>query len=126
MSSVPSDTRLPGMPPKAQPFHMSELFTERGVWSFWLTADETLTRFVNHLPCVVAAPTTPFGQRKMGARSLIMIDARYDAHQAWAWIREMLEAETVTVELRDDWEQAIHIAFDAHQSGGKLASSDQT
>jgi hypothetical protein len=106
------------LPPIPKPFHMSELFYERGLWCFWLTADEGVLQYVTHLPCVLSA-TFPGGSllRRRGARMLVEINPRYHREEAWAWISDVLEGETRLVELEAGWETAIETAFESTDEG---------
>lgn len=92
--------------PRPRPYHMTDLFFENGLWKFWLTTDEALVEMVYHLPCVIPPGFTPFG-RRINSRTVIQIDPRYDAKEAWRWVQETLEAESRRVELRSDWEDAL-------------------
>jgi hypothetical protein len=87
---------------------MTEPFVERGVWCFWLAADEPILQFVNHLNCVLTASfmAAPFLRRPSG-RAMIAINPRYDHQEVWLWIYELLEMETQNIELSERWEAMI-------------------
>lgn len=107
----PAPTDRGALPPKPLPFHMTDPFLDRGVWCCWLTADEQVLRFINHLNCVlnVSYMTPPF-MRKAQERVLVTINPRYDPQEVWLWMYELLEAETRAVELDTSWEEAIAAA----------------
>jgi hypothetical protein len=110
-----------GQPPTPRPFHMTEPFYERGVWCFWLAADEEVLRFVSHLYCVLTVSFTPsLLQRRQSGRGMVCINPRYDHQEAWLWIYDLLEGECNPVELDELWEQAINMAFhdDSIDDGG--------
>ncbi|MBL8163596.1 MAG: hypothetical protein JNJ61_16545 [Anaerolineae bacterium] len=104
----PSPTSRGALPPKPLPFHMTDPFLDRGVWCFWLTADEQVLQYTNHLNCVlnVSYMTPPF-MRKAQNRALVTINPRYDAQEVWLWMYETLETEAHVVELNESWEDAI-------------------
>jgi len=107
--------RFPCLPPRPQPFHMTEPTLQNGIWSFWLTADESVIQYVNHLNCVLsfaASPFSgsPFAPRRIGGRVAVSINPRYDHLEAWRWIRATLEGEAQIVDLGDTWEEAIDLA----------------
>lgn len=93
-------------PPRPRPFDMTEPFLDRGLWCFWLTADERVLQFVSHLHCILAPPSSPFSRRPQG-RLLLCINPRYDHEEAWLWIYELLQDETRLVELDDLWINAL-------------------
>jgi hypothetical protein len=85
---------------------MSEPHQDRGLWCFWLTAEEPVLDYVAHLHCVLPMSTGSFFRRPQG-RALFGINPRYDYHEAWLWIKELLEQEARPVELPESWEDAI-------------------
>jgi len=88
---------------------MTEPAMQNGLWSFWLSADDSVIQFVNNLNCIL--PTLPSAFfRRTANRILISINPRYDHMEAWTWIRDMLEAETQIIELEETWEAAIDSA----------------
>lgn len=106
--------RFPMLPPRPQPFHMTEPTMQNGIWSFWLTADERVLNYVSHLNCVLNFTNSPFSPspfaRRVGGRVMVSINPRYDHVEAWTWIHHLLEGETEVVELGDTWEEAIDLA----------------
>ncbi|HEX2906052.1 MAG TPA: hypothetical protein VHO69_04285 [Phototrophicaceae bacterium] len=90
---------------------MVEPHQEQGIWCFWLTADLPVLQFVTHLSCVlnVAYMPPPFLTRPQ-ARILVRINPRYDPQEAWLWIYEQLERESLPVELNAVWETALDLA----------------
>jgi hypothetical protein len=107
--SVPRPS--PAYPPKPRPYHMTEPTCERGVCTFWLTADEAVLEFVSHLPCVFPfMGANPFLRRPV-SRALVTINPRYDSGEVCRWIQALLDAEAVAVELDAPWEEAIAGAF---------------
>jgi hypothetical protein len=103
--------QFPSLPPRPQPFHMTEATLQNDIWSFWLTADEHVLSYVSHLSCVLNFTNSPFSPspfaRRVGGRVMVSINPRYDHDEAWTWIRQLLEGETQFVELGETWEQAI-------------------
>jgi len=95
---------------------MTETTLQNGIWSFWLTADDSILQYVNHLNCVLSFTTSPFNSgfpfapRRLNGRVQININPRYDHLEAWTWIRDMLEGEAQIVDLGDTWEDAIDLA----------------
>lgn len=122
MSNVPEDSGIPQKKipplPKPKPFHITEPHQERGLWCFWLTADEDVLRFVHNLNCILTPPlnNSRFGRRLTG-RILFAFNPRYDHEETWLWLHEVLESETLQVELNDNWEDAIR---DAHVDPGEF------
>lgn len=106
MSLLSPSDRFPCLPPCPQPFHMTDPALQNGIWSFWLTADESAIQYVSCLNCVLSCSNVPFGRRP-GGRVMVSINPRYDYSEAWAWIYHLLEGETQTVDLGDSWEAAI-------------------
>jgi len=107
--SHPSPKRH-ALPPRPIPFHMTDPFQDRGMWCFWLSADDHVLQFVSHLNCVLnISYMSPFSPRPRG-RALIAINPRYDAQEVWLWIDELLETETKEIELDESWENAIATA----------------
>ncbi|MEM9955682.1 MAG: hypothetical protein AAFV93_09315 [Chloroflexota bacterium] len=108
-----ADKQIPKLP-KPKPFHITEPHQERGLWCFWLTADDEVLRFVYNLNCIIVPgfSRSPFGRRKVG-RALFAFNPRYNHEETWTWLHEVLETETKQVELNEDWEAAIR---DAHIS----------
>ncbi len=101
--------KLPG-PPQPKPFHITEPKEERGLWTFWLTADDDILRFVQHLPCILQPQyNSPF-QRRMKGRVQFCINPRYEPEDAWLWVVDLLETETEFVELNQTWEDALEDA----------------
>jgi hypothetical protein len=102
------------LPPRPQPFHMTEAALQNGIWSFWLTADEHVLNYVSHLNCVLNFTNSPFSPspfaRRVGGRVMVSISPRYDHVEAWTWIHQVLEGETEVVELGETWEEAIDLA----------------
>jgi hypothetical protein len=92
---------------------MTEPVYERGVWCFWLAADDPILQYVSHLNCVLAvsymAPS--FAQRPQG-RALVAINPRYDYEEVWLWLDDLLAAETQAIHLGEAWEVAINSACD--------------
>lgn len=117
MNELPQDDtgqtekKIPGLP-KPRPFHITEPHQERGLWCFWLTAEQDVLRFVYNLNCTLlpSGGALPFGRRLSG-RVMFAINPRYDHEETWLWLHEVLESETKQVELNDNWESAIR---DAH------------
>ena len=111
------DSSIPNLP-KPSPFHITEPHQERGLWCFWLTADDEVLRFVHNLNCIILPgfSRSPFGRKKMG-RVLFAFNPRYDHQETWSWLHEVLDSETKKVELSDDWESAIR---DAHISSNGI------
>ena len=114
MTTNPEPDRFPGLPPRPQPFHMTEATLQNGIWSFWLTADEPVVQFISHLNCVLSFANSsisgsPF-VRRVGGRVLVSINPRYDHLEAWNWIYHTLEGETQVVDLGETWEDAIDMA----------------
>lgn len=93
--------------PKPRPYHISDPFQDRGLWCFWLAADEQVLEFVSTLNCILK-PTydSPFNRRLRG-RVLFALNPRYEHEETWLWITEMLESETKQVQLNSGWEDAI-------------------
>lgn len=112
MSVEPQPDRFPGLPPTPKPFHITEPTLQNGIWIFWLTADDPVLRYVNHLNCVLAVSQSPFARRANG-RVMVSINPRYDHMEAWTWIRQLLESETKIVDLGNTWEEAIELAFES-------------
>jgi hypothetical protein len=109
--------KLPKLP-KPKPFHITEPHQERGLWCFWLTADDEVLHFVSDFHCIIM-PTfgrVPFGRKLMG-RIMFAFNPRYDHEETWLWLHEVLESETKQVELNDTWEAAIR---DAHISSSEM------
>ena len=115
-----ADKKLKKLPelPKPTPFHITEPHQERGLWCFWLTADEDVLRFVHNLNCIItpAYNGSRFGRRLTG-RVMFAFNPRYDHEETWLWLHEVLESETKQVELADNWEVAIR---DAHIGSGEF------
>jgi len=98
-------------PPTPKPYHITEPFQDRGLWCFWLTAEDTTLEYVRHLNCILHSPANPF-QRRIRGRVLFSINPRYDHEEAWLWINELLETESSQIELQEPWEKAITQAFE--------------
>lgn len=102
--------KLPKLP-KPRPFHITEPKQSKGLWCFWLTADEDVLRFVYNLNCILMPPLgSTHYERKLSERILFAINPRYDYEETWLWLNEVLDSETNLVELDDSWETAIHEA----------------
>ena len=121
-TSPPPCHSAPGaknVPPVPKPFHVSDPFLERGLWCFWLTADESALQFVGHLPCVLSISNSGRGFiRRPNSRVLIELNPRYDHKEAWSWVCELLESDTRLVELEETWESAIETAFEDKDEAG--------
>lgn len=109
MTFDPKPNRFPCLPPRPKPFHMSEPAMQNGLWSFWLTADDSVLQFVNNLNCILPVAQSPFFRRTSG-RVMVSINPRYDHQEAWTWIYSLLEAETQIIDLGETWEEAIELA----------------
>jgi hypothetical protein len=96
-------------PPKPKPFNIGEPFNDRGLWGFWLTADQEIIDFVNHLSCILPASYSPFARRPVN-RAVVFINPRYDHEEVWLWLHDLLREETQHVELNDLWEEALENA----------------
>lgn len=105
-SIIPPDNPRRLNPPAPRPYHMTEPFLDRGLWSFWLAADPNVLEYVSNLSCILQPPFSPF-QRRLQGRVLFSINPRYDHMEAWHWIKQTLDDETRFVELSDRWENAI-------------------
>jgi hypothetical protein len=106
-------------PPKPKPFHMTEPFQDRGLWCFWLTAEEPVLQYVCWLHCILTPPNpTPFHRRAPG-RMLFSINPRYDYQEAWLWIYDLLQSETQTVELNAIWDEALGITAEEEDDYGE-------
>lgn len=124
MSKLPQDekdtsqNKLPDLP-SPTPFHITEPHQERGLWCFWLTADNDVLRFVRNLNCIMTPSYngSRFG-RTLTGRAMFAFNPRYDHEETWAWLHEVLQSETAQVELDDNWETAIR---DAHNVGSNKA-----
>jgi hypothetical protein len=107
----PLPTSLPAnaQPPRPKPFDMTEPVFERGVWTFWLTAEARVLDYVMHLYCILQQPLapSPFFVRRPQNRMLFSINPRYDHQEAWLWIHETLECESKDVELADIWNEIL-------------------
>ncbi|MGB7339608.1 MAG: hypothetical protein WBC91_12010 [Phototrophicaceae bacterium] len=103
--------------PKPKPFHITEPHEERGLWCFWLTADDDVLQFVHKLNCIIVPSfgRTPFGRRLMG-RTMFAFNPRYDHEETWLWLHEVLDSESKQIELSENWEDAIR---DAHISSNE-------
>lgn len=98
--------------PKPKPFHITEPKKERGLWCFWLTADDDILKYVRHLHCILHPMSSgSFFTRRMNGRVMFAINPRYDHDNAWQWIVDMLQTETSSIELDDSWESAIDDAL---------------
>lgn len=108
--SNPPEKKIPDLP-KPRPFHMTDPHQERGLWCFWLTAEQDVLRFVYNLNCTLlpSGGALPFGRRLSG-RVMFAINPRYDHEETWLWLHEVLESESSLVELGDNWETAIREA----------------
>jgi hypothetical protein len=109
--NLPDNTNPPErprrlQPPAPRPYHMTDAFLDRGLWCFWLAADQEVLEYVSNLHCILQPPPTPF-QRRLQGRVLFAINPRYDHHEAWAWVKQTLDEETSIVELNDRWESAL-------------------
>ena len=111
--SSPSDkSNRPIRLPKPKPFHITEPKFERGLWCFWLTADDEILRYVRHLHCILHPMSSgSFFTRRLNGRIMFAINPRYDHNDAWQWIVDMLETETSSIELDETWESAIDDAL---------------
>ena len=99
-------------PPQPKAFHITEPFQDRGLWCFWLTAENEVLEYVAHLPCILHPVfSSPF-QRRLQGRVLFSINPRYDHEEAWVWISDLLESEASHVELTESWEDAIRSAHE--------------
>jgi hypothetical protein len=86
---------------------MTEPFLDRGLWSFWLTAEEPVLQYVANLHCILNPGTSnPFYRRPSG-RILLNINPRYDYQEVWLWIHDLLQVEAQNIELNEAWESAI-------------------
>lgn len=93
--------------PKPRPYHITNPFQDRGLWCFWLAANDDVLDFVSTLNCILMpALGSPF-QRRMRGRVLFAINPRYDHEEVWLWINELLDSEANLVELDEYWESAI-------------------
>ena len=106
MTFEPRSERFSSLPPRPQPFHMTDAIYQNGIWSFWLSADEAVIQYVSNLNCVLPFANSPF-LRRPGGRVMVSINPRYDHAEAWTWLHNTLEGETQVVELGETWEQAI-------------------
>ena len=113
MTDSPSsdENQSTGGLPRPQAFHITDPFEERGLWYFWLTADDEILDFVARLNCVLDPATGPFRRRPRG-RVRFAINPRYDHEEAWLWINDLLNSETSKVELNKRWEDAIDSAHE--------------
>lgn len=100
-----------GQPPTPKPFHITEPFFDRGLWCFWLTADDEVLEFISHLPCILQPMLSSPFQRRLRGRVMFSFNPRYDHEEAWLWIHELLDTETNFIELNDSWEEAIRYAY---------------
>ena len=109
----PNDMKnQPLLPPTPKPFHITEPKFERGLWSFWLTADDDILQYVRHLNCILQPMSSgSFFTRRLTGRVMFAINPRYDHQQAWQWIVDMLQTETSSIELDEKWESAIDDAL---------------
>ncbi len=116
-----SPSEKPTLPPRPKPFHITEPFEQRGVWAFWLTAEPEVIQFVRHLSCVlqVVYNGPPFFQRPNN-RVMVTFDPRYEHEEAWLWVHEELEAESVPVELAEEIEAALDDAIPEDTSSNGL------
>ena len=116
MNELPQDEtgkevkKIPSLP-KPRPYHITEPHQERGLWCFWLTADDDVLRFVHNLNCTItpAHNGSRFG-RQLAGRVMFAFNPRYDHEETWLWLHEVLESETISVELAETWEDAIRDA----------------
>lgn len=98
--------------PRPKPFHITEAKQERGLWCFWLTADDDVLDYVQHLHCILQPMhTSPFFNRRLSGRVMFAINPRYDHEEAWQWIIDLLQTETSSIELNEQWESAIDEAL---------------
>ncbi|MCB9453832.1 MAG: hypothetical protein H6672_20570 [Anaerolineaceae bacterium] len=105
-------SQKPVLPPRPALFHITEPFEQRGIWSFWLTAEPDVIQFVRHLSCVlqVVYNGPAFFQRPSN-RVMVTIDPRYDHEAAWLWIHDQLETESLVIELPEEVETALDEAI---------------
>lgn len=103
--AVPKIPKLP----KPKPFHITEPQQEQGLWCFWLSADDTILRYVYNLNCILMPKFggMPFGRDKLRGRIKFAINPRYDHEETWLWLHDILTSETTIVELGTNWETAI-------------------
>lgn len=100
------------LPPKPTPFHITEPKFERGLWCFYLTADDDVLSYVRHLHCILQPMSTgSFFSRRLTGRVMFAINPRYDHQETWQWIVDTLGTETSSIELSEKWESAIDDAL---------------
>lgn len=93
--------------PTPRPYHLTEPFQDRGLWCFWLTAEDDVLEWVSTLSCILQPSFgSPF-QRRLRGRVMFAINPRYDHEETWLWLVDALESESKPVELNDTWETAI-------------------
>ncbi len=100
------------LPPTPKPFHITEPKFERGLWCFWLTADDDVLQYVRHLHCILRPMSTgSFFPRRLTGRVMFAINPRYNHEDTWQWIVNTLQTETSNIDLDDTWESAIDEAL---------------
>ena len=98
--------------PKPKAYHITEPKLERGLWCFWLTADDEILQYVRHLHCILQPMNSgSFFARRLTGRVLFAINPRYDHQEAWQWVVDMLQTETSSIDLNEQWESAIDDAL---------------
>lgn len=96
--------------PKPKSYHITDPFQDRGLWCFWLSADDEVLEYISSLNAILQPSYgSPF-QRRLRGRVMFAINPRYDHEETWLWINELLETEATVVELNEDWESAIEEA----------------
>lgn len=93
--------------PKPSPYHISEPFQDRGLWCFWLAADDVVLEYISNLNCILQPSFGSPLSRRMRGRVMFAINPRYDHEETWLWVTDLLDAEASEVELSDTWESAI-------------------
>jgi hypothetical protein len=100
---------------------MTEPFDQRGVWTFWLTAEPDVIQFARVLSCVLQVTYNgPAFFQRPSNRVMVTIDPRYDQEEAWLWIHDQLEAESIPVELPEELETALDDAIPEDTSSNPL------
>ena len=97
-------------PPKPKAYHITEPQLDRGLWCFWLAAENDILDYVQHLNCILQPMSNSFLHRRLKGRVMFAINPRYDHEEAWLWINDLLESEGCRVELDAEWESAIEEA----------------
>ena len=105
--------------PKPKPFHIDNPFQDRGLWCFFLSADDEVLEFVSSLNCILQPSMgSLFHRRSLRGRVMFAINPRYDHEEVWLWITELLESEAQKVELNTSWEEAIDEAQTSESDNG--------